>query len=149
MDKAFKAIRSSYVKAGVLGTNAGHHDGGLTNAELASIHEFGLGNAPARPWIAPPFQKNRKRYLEFIRRGYADFLKTGDAEVFRKALALAGQLMVTDIRAGVTQGAGIPPPNAPATIARLISPNSMPIVKRQSRLDLALNRRLKGPEIHG
>lgn len=118
LKKMFKSIRSSHVKAGVLGRAGAHGDGKLTNAQLASIHEFGLGRVPARPFIAPPFLEKKAEHLAAIRKAHKEFLRTGNPDVFLMALELEGQKIVANQRAYVTAGPGIPPPLAPATIAR-------------------------------
>lgn len=110
-------LHKSYVKAGVLG-NGKHRDGKISNAELASIHEYGLGNVPARPFIGPPFRVHKPTYLQLLRDGYSKAMKNNSPEGFRKLLALVGQKMVADIRNYVTQGSGIPPPLALATTQR-------------------------------
>lgn len=109
-------LRKSYVKAGVLGTK-GSRPGQLTNAQLASIHEYGLGTAPARPFVRPPFVVNKASYLDIIRAGYKAAMRSNDPGSFRRVLALVGQKMAADIRNYVTQGAGVPPPLSPRTIA--------------------------------
>ena len=89
-----------------------------SNATLASIHEFGLGNVPARPFIRPPFDKNRKQYLEILSTAYEKFLKgSGDRQNFLRVLGFIGQKMASDIKNYVTQGTGVPPPLSPKTIA--------------------------------
>ncbi len=118
LQSEFKRIRKSVVKAGVLGKAKQRPSGAVTNAQLAAIHEYGLGHAWARPWIGPPFRKNRSRYFDILLKAYRKALKEGKPSDVERALALIGQQMVADIKAGVTQGAGIPPPNLPSTIAR-------------------------------
>lgn len=113
----FARVRKSHVKAGVLGSGTARK-GQLTNAQLASINEYGLGNAPPRPWIGPPFITNRQRYFQFLVASYKKALKDGKPGDVEKALALIGQMMVADIKNYVTQGPGVPPPNSPRTIAR-------------------------------
>lgn len=129
------AMKKSYVKAGVLGgqhknDGTGHHahetdhkrdsagrytkpiverEGELTNAQLASIHEFGLGNAPARPFVRPPFVQHRSEYLELLRAGYRDAFTKNDPNAFRRVLGLVGQKMAADIKAYVTQGNNLAP----------------------------------------
>lgn len=117
LEAEFKRIRKSSVRAGVLGKGK-TRPGAVTNAQLAAIHEYGLGNAWARPWIGPPLRANRAKYFALVSAAYKKALKSGKPTDVEKALALIGMQMVTDIKNGVTQGAGIPPPNQPKTIAR-------------------------------
>lgn len=109
-------LKKSYVKAGVLGKKG--RTGGMSNAELASIHEYGLGNVPPRPFIRPPFAQHKPEYLELLRRGYDSAMKSNSPDAFRRVLALIGQKMAADIRNYVTTGAGVAPPLSPKTIAR-------------------------------
>ncbi len=115
------AQRKSYVKAGVLGDkHQREHTKGKTpsNAQLAAIAEYGLSNAPARPWVGPPFRLHRAEYLAMLRKAYERSLKSkdgGDAEFYR-VLALIGQKMAADIKNYVTAGTSPLAPNAPSTI---------------------------------
>lgn len=133
------SLRKSYVKAGIMG---GQHaaeklahatdkkrdrfgrytkpiverTGSLSNAQLASIHEFGLSTAPARPFVRPPFMANKAAYLEILRSAYAQAMLSNNSDMFRRALALVGQKMAADIKGYVTSGPGVPPPLAASTI---------------------------------
>lgn len=119
LEKRFKllSMRKSYVKVGILGKKDARSDA-MTNAELASIHEYGTSTIPARPFIAPPFIENRESYMKLLRDGYSKALKGNSPDAFTKALRAIGMKMVADIRNRITSGAGIPPPLAPSTIAR-------------------------------
>ena len=119
-------LRGAYVKAGVMGSKARNDGETLTNAQLASIHEFGLGNAPARPFIRPPFLAHREEYLALLRKSYNEAIIRGDAKAFERVLALIGFKMAADIKNYVTQGAGVPPPLAASTIA--LKGSSRPLV---------------------
>jgi hypothetical protein len=114
---ALLRLRKSYVKAGVLGKKSSRA-GVMTNAQLASIHEYGLGKVPPRPFIQPPFVLHKADYLDLLRKGYAQAMRTNNPDAFRRVLALIGQKMAADIRNYVTQGPGVMPPNSPRTIAR-------------------------------
>lgn len=110
-------LRKAFVKSGVLGKKP-RTGTGPSNAELASIHEFGLGSAPARPFIGPAFLMHKAEYRDLIRRGYAGAVKSNDPNAFRRVLALIGQKMSADIKNFVTAGAPVPPPLSPKTVAR-------------------------------
>lgn len=88
----------------------------LTNAVLAAIHEYGLGTAPARPWIGPPFRAKRPEYFRTLAAAYRTALRAGKPQDVDKVLGLLGAQMAADIKNYVTSGAGVPPPNAPSTI---------------------------------
>lgn len=126
--KAWDAMRANIdamgeqsVRVGVLGSkggNAPHGDEGLTMIELAVIHEFGspAANIPERSFIRSAFEKNRAELAEF--QG-----KLANAVILGKirpaqALAMLGDWGVAKVRAGITEGDGIPPPLAASTIAR-------------------------------
>lgn len=141
LQKAFAQVRKAHVKTGVLGNGAPRPDGHLSNAELASIHEYGLGNVPARPWIGPPFRAKREVYFKFLSDAYQKALKDGKPAEVEKALALLGQKMVADIKRYVTEGEGVPPPLKPKTIARKKS--SRPLVDSSEMLN-SVNYKVEG-----
>lgn len=135
---ALSSLRSgeSYVKAGVFGVAGSKrrasaedfesraaggklkHNTGISNVELATIHEFGAPSAgvPERSFIRSSFEKNRA--------AYEAALKTLMARVYSneltipKALRILGLKMSADMKKGITENAGIPPPNAPSTIEK-------------------------------
>lgn len=117
----------AHVAAGFLGNEDGG-PGQLTTTQLALIHEFGAPAAgiPARPFILPSHDKHRPEYQALLERTaracIETALKGGDAAgKYRKFLALIGTRMKTDIQNFVTQGEQVPPPNAPATLARKLA----------------------------
>lgn len=108
-------LRGMTVKVGVVGERANEkHEGDaqLTMAQLASIHEYGLGNVPARPFLKIPLTSNRQKYRELIR---AAFLATKgsknkgpDFAKFKSLLARVGAEGVKDVREFVRR-VGVPP----------------------------------------
>ncbi len=118
--------RGMHAKAGVLGAKAKEdHPGGegkkLTNVQLAAVHEFGVpGRIPARPFIQGTFRLHRDEYRAQLRRLAGSWFTraAGKAMELRRALGLMGLKMAADMKDRVLTGAGIPPPNAPSTIAR-------------------------------
>jgi hypothetical protein len=107
----------SYAKAGILGEAAQREDGGFTTVELAMVHEFGSPSAgvPERSFIRAAFEKHRAEYGETLKKLMAR-VYSNDMTV-EQVLRIMGLKMEADIRNYVTQGDGVPPPNAPATIA--------------------------------
>lgn len=111
---------AAYVTAGYLG------DGGvvktetgetLTMPQLAAVHEFGLPPLiPERPHVGPAFDRNRARYEALLTRLLQRWMD-GVLEL-KQVLGLIGLEMVADIRRYITEGPGVPPPNAPSTLAR-------------------------------
>lgn len=94
------------------------HASGPSNIELALIHEFGAPSAgiPERSFIRSSFDKHADKYQRLcnvlIRQVYEGTIDE------RRALGFAGVIMATDMKLGITTGAGIGPANAPATLAR-------------------------------
>lgn len=108
------AESKAHVKAGVLGNAKKRPSGDLSNVELAIVQEFGTSRIPARSFIASPFRKNRGQYKDLLKVLLAKKVFKGEAG-YGKALALIGQKMAADMKAAIVEG--IPPPNAPSTIA--------------------------------
>lgn len=108
----------SYVKVGVLDDGKGAaKEGDLTSGELAAVQEFGTkdGKIPARSFVGSTFDKGFAAYYALLRTlvgGIYDGKMT-----IEKALNIMGLKMATDIKKTVTIGEGVPPPNAPSTIA--------------------------------
>lgn len=120
LKQAFKTLEQggSYVKAGILGESAQRtEEGNLTTVELAMVHEFGTrdGHVPERSFIRSAFDKNREAYVELMGRLAAKVYS--NEMTVEEMLRVLGLKMEADIRKGVTLGEGIPPPNAPSTIA--------------------------------
>ena len=97
-----------------------HADTGMTNAHLASIHEFGAVvqqgtreiTIPERSFIRSTVDKNNN-YKEVIHKlGLA--IITGKLTSIPDALKVLGEKITSDIKRSIEQG--IPPPNAPSTI---------------------------------
>jgi hypothetical protein len=142
LDRGWKALmrearkvdaeRGLYAKAGMLGEKAleqhpvQSEDGSaapggmLTNVQLLAVHEFGTNSVPERSVVRAAFDLNRGLYLVQLRALVGTWFDRKGKMPLRQALGIMGLKMVSDQRARVVQGAGIPPPNAPATIARKI-----------------------------
>lgn len=122
VDHGWKALLQSVkdmrggvaAKVGVLadssrGGNA--REGGLTNAQLASIMEF------QRPFIRPTFDKQRERLFEMSKPliGKVFF----NAYPYQKALGVLGATLAAEIKKAVTASPlpGIGPPNSPSYAA--------------------------------
>lgn len=151
LDELRKALRAitvgnACVAAGVVGKGAAAvrgEEGGepLTNVKLALIHEFGAPakGIPARPFILASFAKNRERYRAMltvaVRRGIIAGVARGfeGAQEYLRLLELIGAQMAADMKAYVTQGPTIPPPNAPATLARKLERGKAELARRQRK----------------
>lgn len=106
-------------KVGVLGNAAAqpHHDSKLTVGEIAVINEFGTedGHVPERSFLRSTFDESRADLASEAR---AFTLRVLDGRMkARQAVALLAQSLVAKVRRKITSGEGVPPPNAPSTIA--------------------------------
>lgn len=123
-----KTHEGAFVKVGVVGAKAGEQHPeddaaeaptgkALTNGELARIHEFGVpGKIPARPFILGTFSLLRAKYLGLLKTKILPGIYLAKITA-AQGLKIMGTIMAKDIRNRIVDGAGIPPPNAPATIA--------------------------------
>jgi hypothetical protein len=120
MMKAVQAARGDrYAKVGVLADTAkgGMHEEGadLTVAEIAAVLEFGTedGHIPERSFVRATFDEQREKLAEKARQFLVAVL-FGKMTV-DQALNAMGASLVDAIRKRVTDGDGVPPPNAPST----------------------------------
>lgn len=122
--------RGMHAKAGILGSPAlEEHPGSEkgkkpTNVQLAAIHEFGVpGKIPARPFIQGTFVLHRQEYRAQLRVLAGDWFTraTKGGDQLRRALGIMGLKMASDMKTRVITGEGIPPPNAPSTIAKKLA----------------------------
>lgn len=108
------------VRAGVFAdkNNGGDEREGVTNVELAAIHEMGTadGRVPARSFLRSTFEEQKNKYVSILRRALPRVLE--GKLTARTMFDALGQTMVSDINHKVRSGAGVPPPLKPATIAR-------------------------------
>jgi len=102
------------ITAGVHGDDAGaDHGEGLTVGDIATFHEFGTRTVPQRSFIRAWFDENQEFIAETLRKQFAPVAegkRTPDVAAERCALAFEGGIKQRISR-------GIPPPNAPSTIA--------------------------------
>ena len=111
--------RGPSVKIGVLDDGKGSEDRqGVTNAELAAIHELGAG-VPKRGWISSTFDRVRGA-VETNAKILVGHVLDGKLDL-EKALGILGAKFASDVKETVVGGEQIPPPNAPSTLARKLS----------------------------
>lgn len=110
------------VKVGVL-TDAQHEGSSKSVAEIAEIHEMGLG-VPARPWLRPIVDGNRGVINQRIKRA-AQLVATGGMTNV-DAMDLVGQSIVNDVRARIR--AGIPPELAASTLRQKGEGKTTPLI---------------------
>lgn len=110
----------AYIKVGVLDDGKGSEirEGGMSNAQLAGLHEFGSddGHIPERPFMRTSLENHRAEYQQDFRTILKAFAE-GRISLF-KGLTIIGLKAAADMKKTVTAGPPIPPPNAPSTIAR-------------------------------
>jgi hypothetical protein len=110
------------VKVGVL-TDEQHEGSSKSVAEIAEIHEMGLG-VPARPWLRPIVDGNRGVINQRIKRA-AQLVATGGMTNV-DAMDLVGQSIVNDVRARIR--AGIPPELAASTLRQKGEGKTTPLI---------------------
>lgn len=90
----------------------------VTNVDLGVWHEFGVPqlNIPERSWLRSAFDGKHDRWEKFAEK-QAQLLIDGKVTL-EEALGRLGLLAEADVKKGITSGGGIPPPNAPSTVAR-------------------------------
>lgn len=117
-----KSVKGAHAKVGVLADAKPRDDvepgGPASNVEVALYNEFGVPgkHIPERSFIRSAFDHHRAEYEDVIRRG-VEAIYAGRLQP-RRLLAVVGLAMAKDIKSGITEGAGIPPPNAPSTFLR-------------------------------
>lgn len=117
---------TAYVKCGILGagddTRGGLHIPGekLTVAEYAVVNEFGTidGKIPARSFVRSTYDRMRPE-LESDSAKLAGKVIDGRLTT-EQALNVLGAKLASGMHSTITDGAGVPPPNAPSVMARKI-----------------------------
>jgi hypothetical protein len=87
---------------------------GLTNAQIASFHEFGTETVPARSFIRAPLRENRERYKALGATLMRKYVNGEESNLQRLAMQL-GNEMLSDMQARLIRG--IPPRLQPDTVA--------------------------------
>ncbi len=99
--------RRKIVKVGIQGADASEpadENGVITTVVLAAVHEFGRldGSIPERSFIRATVEKNRAEYIKLVRRLSRLVLLGKLTE--KKALAIIGQQVMSDIQAAMEEG---------------------------------------------
>lgn len=123
IDRGWKKIRREVKRTpgkmeiivGIQGSDASQDHGGITNAELGALHEFG---APAAGIVQRAFMRGT---IEREGRKYQDMTKDAASRLsigrgLRGQLEIIGLIVVADIRKTFNQSIGLAPLK-PATIA--------------------------------
>ena len=102
------------VRIGIQGVEASKDHGGATVADIAAIHEFGLGNVPVRSWLRGWYDGAEAQIREDLRKGMQKVIA---GEISQHTLATAlGLKGVVGIQERISSG--IPPELSPETIDR-------------------------------
>lgn len=119
LERRLSAVDQARVKVGVVGAAAeADHGDGISTGELAAIHEFGApgANIPERSFIRRTFLTKRTEIAAVCAK-LAKGIVAGKIEPER-ALNVLGAFCSTEVKKTITEGAGVPPPLQPETIAR-------------------------------
>jgi len=117
MLRRFRGLSDWRVRVGVQGVQAQAPRGfGMTNGDLAVIHEFGAPKAgiPARPFVRPPLDTKEAHWRGRLASALEAAVKSGGDP--KQALHVVGEELRAEMVDRVK--AGIPPPLQEATIAR-------------------------------
>ena len=116
MKRVDAAARGRAVTVGVHSGEGGAPSatGGGTVADVASIHEFGLGNVPERSFVRGWADENRQDNERTMRK-IGEAVVRGDYGV-NEGLERAGLVFAASMQQRIR--GGIPPELSPATIAR-------------------------------
>jgi hypothetical protein len=124
-------LADATVKVGVLGSDV--TDEGFQMASLAAVHEFGsarrwfgliAGHIPERSFIRRTLREKRDGIGTMTGKLARGII--ADRFDVKTALEMLGLQVATDVKKTITEGEGVPPPNAPATIEKKES--SRPLV---------------------
>ncbi len=110
------------IRIGVQGSDAKRDHGGVSIADIAAIHEFGLGNVPERSWLRAWHDENQTLAPEKLRKGYRKVL-SGEINVETLGTAF-GVWAVASIQERISSG--IAPGLEGETVARKGS--SIPLI---------------------
>lgn len=102
IEKRIAAMRTVAVKVGIQGTEAARVNGKATIADIAAIHEFGLGNVPERSWLRSWHDENLEVARDKLRKGYR---KVISGDITPETLATAfGIWAVASIQERIASG---------------------------------------------
>lgn len=92
------------------------HKGGITNAALGFIHEFGAPGAgvPQRSFLRSTVDRNRGQIKRMLEKAARNAVDTGDLD---QRLAIVGEKVRSEVIETIDKSIGIEP-NAPSTIRK-------------------------------
>lgn len=115
--RAYKSFNGQGVSVGIHPDKNKRKEGGITNTEIAIIHEYGNKHNPERSFVRRTLARRapaRLRINDMFRAGVPDVLR--GKMTARQLNADIGQMMVDEIRK--TIDSDVPPPNKPSTVKR-------------------------------
>jgi hypothetical protein len=119
-----QGLEKLHVRVGVLSSKGGDSmDGEFRLVDLAALMEFGSDpdgpspdHIPARAPIRTTFYQRCKQELVDMQTKLAKQIVTGGMDP-KRAMGILGSWGANAIKKTITEGEGLPPPNAPSTIA--------------------------------
>jgi hypothetical protein len=96
--------------------NEKRSDSNVSNAELAIIHTYGLGNVPARPFLEPALKKHAMQYgvaLEaLVAKAIKEATKSGTEPDAEALLAKLAGRCIADVKQYINSNQVMPPDSA-------------------------------------
>lgn len=102
------------VKVGLPRGSGTHGPSGMPVVELGAIHEFGTERVPERSFLRSTIREKRREHNDMIRRLGRNVIR--GTETIERALGIVGTVVAANVQETIADG--VPPPNAPSTIAR-------------------------------
>lgn len=114
LDRLDTAAKERVLTVGVHEEEGAASHGETTVADIAAMHEFGIGN-PQRSFIGAWADENEAKHADDLRKLGTALVK-GTVKDAGQGFEQLGEAYVGEVQGRIA--AGIDPPNAPATIAR-------------------------------
>lgn len=113
--------RDIRVQVGVQGSEAASDHGGITNVQLAVVHEFGspAEKIPARSFLRSTMDEKEGRYGTLVLRGLRKFIDARGLDQVERILGVVGEVMVSDVKKKIRSN--IPPALSPRYARRRLA----------------------------
>ncbi len=114
--KTTRGFDGLQIVVGLQGEEGGaiHPDSEITTAGIGTIQEFGLG-VPERSFLRSTFDENVPKWTRQMEDIAGKVYDGSEASALRAA-GILGEVASSDVKEKIASG--VPPPNAPSTIAR-------------------------------
>ena len=132
LDDFVKGLSKHYiVKVGIIGSDGSEDHGGVNNAEIGAVHEFGSYDRtiPKRSFLRMPLFQRTEAILDYVKRHSLEALSMGNFKQVFKNLGIACENVID--QAFESSGFGSWKKLKPQTIRRKISNNPMPLVNTE------------------